>query len=153
MKSSDECVSIYCHCEGQMPDVNTDEKWTVHNAWLQRAEWVPTPYCPRWRFPSGSQQLSIHPAGLPRPLQGQCCFTSTETVMTIGDGEPRTSTSTFTQLLSFENKCAPRPARLAVYIRPGKSSMQRNAWNSLLTWQRKHVWSLMGGTGRLLQVD
>ena len=32
----------------------------------------------------------------------QCCFTSTETVRTIrdGDSEPRTSTSTFTQLLS-----------------------------------------------------
>ena len=30
----------------------------------------------------------------------QCCFTSTETIRLIGDGEPRTSTSTFTQLLS-----------------------------------------------------
>ena len=29
----------------------------------------------------------------------QCCFTSTETIRTIGDGEPRTATSTFTQLL------------------------------------------------------
>ena len=30
----------------------------------------------------------------------QCCFTSTETLRTIRDGEPRTATSTFTQLLS-----------------------------------------------------
>ena len=30
----------------------------------------------------------------------QICFTSTETVGTIRDGEPRTSTSTFTQLMS-----------------------------------------------------
>ena len=30
----------------------------------------------------------------------QCCFTSTETVRTIRDGEPRTATSTSTQLLS-----------------------------------------------------
>ena len=30
----------------------------------------------------------------------QCCFTSTQTVRTIGDREPRTATSTFTQLLS-----------------------------------------------------
>ena len=30
----------------------------------------------------------------------QCCFPSTETVRTIRGGEPRTSTSTFTQLLS-----------------------------------------------------
>ena len=30
----------------------------------------------------------------------QCCFTSTETIRLIRDGEPRTATSTFTQLLS-----------------------------------------------------
>ena len=30
----------------------------------------------------------------------QCCFTSTETIRTVRDGEPRTSTSSFTQLLS-----------------------------------------------------
>ena len=28
----------------------------------------------------------------------QCCFTSTETISTIRDGEPRTATSAFTQL-------------------------------------------------------
>ena len=32
----------------------------------------------------------------------RCCFTSTETVRTIKDGEPRTSTSTLTQPLSSE---------------------------------------------------
>ena len=31
-----------------------------------------------------------------------CCFTSTETIRTIRDGEPRTATSTSTQLLSSE---------------------------------------------------
>ena len=30
----------------------------------------------------------------------QCCFTCTETTGTVRDGEPRTATSTFTQLLS-----------------------------------------------------
>ena len=35
--------------------------------------------------------------------QVQCCFTSTETVRTIRDGEPSTATSTFTQLLSSES--------------------------------------------------
>ena len=30
----------------------------------------------------------------------QCCFTSPETVGTIGDREPKTSTSTFIQLMS-----------------------------------------------------
>ena len=29
-----------------------------------------------------------------------CCFTSTETIRTVWHGEPRTATSTFTQLLS-----------------------------------------------------
>ena len=29
----------------------------------------------------------------------KCCFTSTETMRTIRDGEPRAATSTFTQLL------------------------------------------------------
>ena len=33
----------------------------------------------------------------------KCCFTSTETVRTIMDGEPRTATSTVTQLLSSEH--------------------------------------------------
>ena len=32
----------------------------------------------------------------------QCCFTFTETIRTVRDGEPRTSTSTVTQLLSSE---------------------------------------------------
>ena len=32
----------------------------------------------------------------------QCCLTSTETVRTTRDREPRTSTSTFTQFLSSE---------------------------------------------------
>ena len=33
-------------------------------------------------------------------VEVQFCFTSTETVRTIRDGEPRTATSTFTQLLN-----------------------------------------------------
>ena len=33
-------------------------------------------------------------------VQVQCYFTSTETIMTPRDGEPRTATSTFTQFLS-----------------------------------------------------
>ena len=34
----------------------------------------------------------------------QCCFTSTETTGTVRDGEPRTSTSTFTQRLRSVNQ-------------------------------------------------
>ena len=41
----------------------------------------------------------------------QCCFTSTEDVRTVRDGEPRTSTSTLTQLL---NSDTPREFKLNV---------------------------------------
>ena len=36
------------------------------------------------------------------PISLQCCLTSTETVRCVRDGEPRTATSTFTQLLSSD---------------------------------------------------
>ena len=35
-----------------------------------------------------------------RRVRVQCCFTSTETIRTIREGEPRTATSTFTQFMS-----------------------------------------------------
>ena len=39
-------------------------------------------------------------------IQVQCCFASTETIRTIREGEPRTATSTFTQLLSSDGSCS-----------------------------------------------
>ena len=39
----------------------------------------------------------------PNEPMSQCCHTSTETVRFIWDGEPRTATSTFTQLLNSES--------------------------------------------------
>ena len=36
------------------------------------------------------------------PFPVHCCFTSTETIRTIKDWEPRTATSTLSQFLSFE---------------------------------------------------
>ena len=39
----------------------------------------------------------------PHTVQVQCCFTSTESLRTIRDGEPKTATSTFTQLLSSDS--------------------------------------------------
>ena len=36
----------------------------------------------------------------------QCCFTSTETIRLVRDGEPRTATSTVTRLLSFDVWCS-----------------------------------------------
>ena len=57
-----------------------------------------------WRLlgtgnPGRPPRLSHSSSALSR-LQMQYCFTSTETMETIRDGEPRTATSTFTQLLS-----------------------------------------------------
>ena len=46
-------------------------------------------------------RLTARPNRLSKPVcPVQCCFMSTETVPTVSDGEPRTSTSTFTQILS-----------------------------------------------------
>ena len=39
-------------------------------------------------------------------LTVQCCFTSTEIIRTVRDGEPRTATSTVTQLLSSDTSCS-----------------------------------------------
>ena len=36
----------------------------------------------------------------------ECCITPTETVRIIRDGEPRTATSTFTQLLNSKRKAS-----------------------------------------------
>jgi len=41
-------------------------------------------------------------------LQVHCCFTSTEAKRTIGDGEPRTATSTFTHLLNSASALLPQ---------------------------------------------
>ena len=42
-----------------------------------------------------------HPSN--HTVRGHCSVTSTETIRTVRDGEPRTATSTFTQLLSSES--------------------------------------------------
>ena len=55
-------------------------------------------------------------------LHVQCCFTSTETVKTIRDGEPRTTTSTFTQLLN--PVLTPFPVDSPRYIRHGRPGIE-----------------------------
>ena len=47
----------------------------------------------------------------------QCCFPSTETIRTIRDGEPRTATSTFTQLLSSREREREREILFSVTFR------------------------------------
>ena len=53
--------------------------------------------------PSSSTSLLLVSPGL---CSVQCCFTSTETIRLIRDGEPRTATSSFTGLLSFGVWCS-----------------------------------------------
>ena len=48
----------------------------------------------------GSPYLTVHTVSVVSVDVKQHGTTSTETIMTIRDGEPRTFTSTFTQLLS-----------------------------------------------------
>ena len=64
--------------------------------------------CARVRNPSFGghhgfciKQFEYAPSGkLTLAHAEQCCFTSTETTRTVRDGEPRTATSSFIQLLS-----------------------------------------------------
>ena len=52
---------------------------------------------------------AVHISVVVLKVQVQCCFTSTETTRNIKDGEPRTATWTFTQLLSSESNDGERP--------------------------------------------
>ena len=58
-------------------------------------------------------------------IQVQCCFTSTETIRTIRDGEPRTATSTFTQLLSSERGGSGEGAKVLLYKKLSSSRKWR----------------------------
>ena len=62
-----------------------------------------------WQFSAelvcGHRVSSQWGVGLPHVQVQCCCFTSTKTIRTVKDREPRTSTSTFTQLLSSEATC------------------------------------------------
>jgi len=55
----------------------------------------------RQRQKNGEKEEKLPKSGT-CAFQVQCCFTSTETIRTMKDGEPRTAISTFTQLLSSE---------------------------------------------------
>ena len=46
----------------------------------------------------------------------QCCFTPTETIRTIRDGRPSTTTSTFTQLVSSVSATEGRTAYLCISV-------------------------------------
>ena len=76
-------------------------------------------YCPSISF-QGNLSPSFCCCSFARPVRRlrhiqfvQCCFTSTETVRTVRDGETRTSTSTFTQPLSPVSDCS---SSLLLYV-------------------------------------
>ena len=88
----------------------------------------------------------------------QCCFTSTETVRLVRDGEPRTATSTFTQILSsaMESslllKCCFTPTETVRLIRDGEPRTASSIFTQLLNSvaslklpRRLHVASWEGG--------
>ena len=54
------------------------------------------------------------PLGKRKPGSVQCCFTST--VRTIRDGEPRTATSTFTQLLNSVETMSSSSTSVLLYV-------------------------------------
>ena len=69
-------------------------------------------------------------------VQVQCCFTSTGTGRTIRDREPRTSISTFTQLMSSEQLCS-----MLLYVHRGhKDCSGRGAQDGHLDFYQLELW-------------
>ena len=64
------------------------DTWRTRNSYRHNRHAVPSNYM---ELPAGCLMF------------GRCCFTSTETVRTVRDREPKTATLTFTQLLSSES--------------------------------------------------
>ena len=62
-----------------------------------------------------------------------CCFTSTETIKLIRDGEPRTSTSTYTQLPSSDVQCCFTSTKNIKLIRDGEPRTSTSTFTQLLT--------------------
>ena len=88
--------SIPQNCSPSWAQVLTATAPKTHGSWKRTKQSCVVP-------PS----LSTGPTALPgsncaASVQVQCCFTSTETIRTIRNGEPRTATSLFTQLLISE---------------------------------------------------
>ena len=68
----------------------------------------------------------------------QCCFTSTQTVRTIRDGEPRTSISPFTQLLTSEKTGEVAEILAEKWPRFLSQSMNSRGWHVFHTDRGEH---------------
>ena len=85
---------------------------------------------------SGAQDvhLDFHTLSSEHKRFVQCCFTSTETIRTIRDGEPRTATSIFTHwaLKPWKFSVALRPQRLYGLLGTGSPGrpprLSRSSW-------------------------
>ena len=79
-------------------------------------------------------------------VQVQWCFTSTETIRAIRDGEPRTATSTFTHLLRSVLQCYFASTETIRAIRDGEPMTATSTFTQLLSsaHHSPHVPLLMG---------
>ena len=68
-------------------------------------------------------------------LQVQCCFTTTEAIRTIRDGEPRTATSTFTQLLSSVLQCCFTSTEIVRTVRERETGTATSTSTQLLSFE------------------
>ena len=67
------------------------------------------------------------------------CFTSTETIRTASDGEPRTATSTFTPLLSSVLQCCFTPTETIRTIRDGEPRTATSIVTQLVSSDKSYV--------------
>ena len=73
-----------------------------HHSWFSVALRPQRPYGLLVTGSPGRLPRLSHSSWAPTYLKVRCCFPPTETTRTFTDGEPRTATSTFTQLLSSD---------------------------------------------------
>ena len=90
---------------------------------------------PLYSFPSSDRRWAT--LLMTSSVQVQCCMTSTETIRSIRGGEPRTTTSTFTQLLTsdamFVQCCFTSTETTLRSIRGGEPRTSTSTFTQLLT--------------------
>ena len=130
---------------GKLLSDEVERMWTFPSAYIPswtELNWTKTVLSPSAQYCSRLMEhapmVTIHhPAG---SMPSLMWFTSTETIKTIRDGEPRTATSTFTQLLST-GPC--RGHLVPAYVSPLANeypqcwhsfSVQKCQWHTWTEW-------------------
>ena len=95
-----ECTLADCGAGERRVEVRNMDLYRCVSKTRNTMECAAWAECPQWSGKSTAVVCTT--LSVPRRLSTsvQCRFTSTETVRTVRDGEPRTATLTFTQLLS-----------------------------------------------------